>query len=330
MVKAIFLGDQCQVDRVWGPEQRARLRKIVEIEDQVWRAEDLVSGGPALREVEAVFSTWGMPRLEQAALDAMPALKVVFYAAGSVRHFAEPLWERGVRVASAWVANGVPVAEFTLAQVILGLKQAWAHAEMLRREGPRGWRHLPMNGVYGASVGIVSLGVIGRRVVESLRPLQLKLRAYDPYVDEARAASMGVELVSLESIFASCEVVTLHTPWLKETEGLVTGALIESMKPGATLINTSRGAVIDEPAMIEVLERRTDLTAVLDVTHPEPPVEGSPLYRLPNVILTPHIAGSCGMEVRRMADWMVEECEAWRQGLPLRYAVTAEMAARMA
>jgi len=329
--QGIFLGDPFHIDRVWGPDERGRLRARLEISDQVWTPEQLEARPASLRDVEVVFSTWGMPHLLPAQLEALPSLKAVFYAAGSVRAFAEPLWERGITVFSAWTANGVPVAEFTLAHTLLALKQAWTHVRTLREaRSPKAWAHLPMPGVYGATVGILSLGVIGQHVAGLLRPFDLRLRACDPFFDPAKARALGVELCSLEALFQECDVVTIHTPWLKETEGLVTGALIRSMKPGATLINTSRGAVVAEQEMIAVLRERPDLTAVLDVTHPEPPAEGSPLYTLPNVLLSPHIAGSCGMEVRRMAAWMAGEFENWLDGRPLHYAVTREMAARMA
>lgn len=329
--RAIFLGDPSAIARVWGPEQRERLRARVEVPDRVWKAAELPAHAEELNDVEVVFSTWGMPRLEPEQLGALSGVKAVFYAAGTVRGFADPLWERGITVCSAWTANGVPVAEFTLAQIILALKQHWTHVRTLREaRTPAAWTHLPMPGAYRATVGLLSLGVIGRRVVELLRALEVRVRAYDPFINPAEARALGVELASLESIFQESDVVSIHTPWLKETERLVTGGLIRSMKPGATLINTSRGAVVAEDEMIAVLRERADLTAVLDVTHPEPPVAGSPLYTLPNVLLSPHIAGSCGLEVRRMAEWMADEFEAWQQGRPLKYVVTREMAARMA
>jgi phosphoglycerate dehydrogenase-like enzyme len=329
--RGIFLGDAGEMQKVWGPGQRSALRLHVDVEDRVWTADDLERAGEARRGVEVVFSTWGMPLLSARALEALPDLKAVFYAAGSVRSFAAPLWERGITVVSAWQANAVPVAEFTLAHIILALKQYWPHVRVLREEGNAGgWRPLPMPGVYGATVGLVSLGVIGRRVVDALRGFDVQCVAYDPFFNREEARSLGVELRSLEDVFFTADVVSIHTPWLKETEGLITGRLVESMKPGATLINTSRGAVVAEAEMAAVLQRRPDLTAVLDVTHPEPPEEGSLLYSLPNVLLTPHIAGSVGLEVQRMADWMVEECAAWREGRPLRFAVTEEMASRMA
>ncbi len=141
---------------------------------------------------------------------------------------------------------------------------------------------------------------------------------------------MGVELVSLDEACARADVVSLHTPWLKETEKMITGAHFRAMKQGATFLNTARGAVVDEPAMVEVLTERPDLFAVLDVTHPEPPAPDSPLYTLPNVILTPHIAGSMHNECRRMGQYAVDECRRYLAGEPLRWQVTRELADQLA
>jgi phosphoglycerate dehydrogenase-like enzyme len=125
-------------------------------------------------------------------------------------------------------------------------------------------------------------------------------------------------------------VVSVHTPWLKETEGLITGAHLASMKPYSTFINTSRGAVVCEEEMIAALEQRPDLTAVIDVTQPEPPEPESSLYTLPNVILTPHIAGSVDAECRRMGQYMVDELKRFLAGDPLAYGLTKERVKTMA
>ena len=174
-----------------------------------------------------------------------------------------------------------------------------------------------MPGAYGSTVGLVSMGVIGRQVRERLRMLNVNVIAYDPFVSAEQAREYDIEMVALDEVFRRADVVSLHTPWLPETERLVTGALIASMKEGATLINTSRGAVIAEDEMISVLAMRPDLTAMLDVTHPEPPAPDSPLLRLPNVFLTPHIAGAMHNECRRLGRFMVDELRRYVNGEPL-------------
>jgi phosphoglycerate dehydrogenase-like enzyme len=120
----------------------------------------------------------------------------------------------------------------------------------------------------------------------------------------------------------------VHTPDLPETEGMITGALIDSMRPGSTFINTARGQVVREDEMLRVLTKRTDLQAVLDVTTVEPPKEGSPFYTLENIFLTPHIAGSVGRECRRMGRYMVEELERYTNGQPMKWLISPEVAMR--
>lgn len=111
---------------------------------------------------------------------------------------------------------------------------------------------------------------------------------------------------------------------------MIQGRHFALMKPDATFLNTARGAVVDEEGMIEVLQNRPDLMAVLDVTYPEPPKPGSPLYTLPNVVLTPHIAGSLNQECRRMGRYAVEECRRYLRGEKLHWQVTEAMAATLA
>ena len=164
--------------------------------------------------------------------------------------------------------------------------------------------------------------MIGRKLCELLRPFDVRVVAYDPFATEKDAAQLGVELFDLDELFRQSDAVSLHAPWLPETEGMITSELIASMKENAALINTARGAIIRQHELIKVARRRPDLQFVLDVTYPEPPEEGSPLFALPNVVLTPHIAGSMDSECRRMGRFMVEELERFLAGQPLKYRLT--------
>jgi phosphoglycerate dehydrogenase-like enzyme len=166
---------------------------------------------------------------------------------------------------------------------------------------------LPVAGAYQSRVGLVSLSTIGRLVRQRLEPFDLSISAYDPTVSDAEARALDVDLVALPHLFACSDVVSLHAPLIPQTRGLITGELLASMKLGATLINTSQGAVVRESEMIDVLRARPDLTAILDVTDPEPPLPTCGLFDLPNVILSPHIAGSIDGECGRMGQWMVNE-----------------------
>lgn len=329
-MNAVFILGDANFEKVYGPEEQRDIAARVTVLAPPYNAKTILEHPEVLRQADLVFSSWGMALLDETFLAAAPRLKAVFYAAGSVKGFVtEPFWQRQILLCSAWGANAVPVAEFTLAAILFSLKQAFR----LNRDycaSPRASGDRTVPGVYGTTVGLVSLGMIARLVRERLRPFDLKVLAYDPFAKPEEAARLGVTLVPLEVLFRESDVVSLHTPWLKETEGLITGELLASMKPGATFVNTARGAVVREPEMIEVLQRRPDLFAVLDVTYPEPPVADSPLYSLPNVFLTPHIAGSMDHECRRMGRYMIEELDRFLAGQPLAWQVTREKAALLA
>jgi phosphoglycerate dehydrogenase-like enzyme len=325
-MKAVYLLPEHSYDLVYGPDERRDIAARVDIAAPRLDPANFLARRGSFDDVEAIFSSWGMPRMDAAFFEVFPQLRVLFYGAGAVNAFVtEDVWTRGVQIANANVANGVPVAEFTVAQIILALKQTWRIAMQIKRE-KRYVRIGPVAGAYRSTVGLVSLGAIGRMVAERLRAYDVHVIAYDPHAPADFARDMGVSLVSLKEVFARADVVSCHTPWLPETERLINGKLLRSMKPGAAFINTARGAVVDEPALIAVLRERPDLFALLDVTWPEPPADDSPLYELPNVVLTPHIAGSMSNECRRMGRVMIDELDRWLRGEALRFRVSREYA----
>jgi phosphoglycerate dehydrogenase-like enzyme len=295
---------------------------------------DAVRSHPdVLRDVEVIFGGWGSPRYDERMLSHAPKLRAIFYGAGSVKSIvSDALWDRGIVVTSAYAANAVPVTEYTVAQILFSLKQGWFFALETKRRAARVPRtERPITGAFGSTVGLISLGMIGRRVAEMLRPFDVRVIAYDPFVTDDAVANLGVTMVpTVESIFEHADVVSLHTPWLKETEGMIRGEHFARMRPNAIFINTARGAVVRENEMIEALAKRPDLTAVLDVTYPEPCAPGSALLTLPNVVLTPHIAGSQGPECRRMGLYMIDELKRYLNGEPLKWAIDRTRAAVMA
>lgn len=328
--KGLFLLNAASCSLIYGPEERAAINSLVDIYAPPQTRESVAANPAVLGPCEILFSGWGAPRLDAAFLAAAPNLRAVFYGAGSVKGIvSDAFWDRGIVLTSSWAANAVPVAEYALSQILFSLKLGWRYVLTIRQERayPRRW---PVPGAYGSTVAIISLGMIGRRVCSLLRAFELRVIAYDPFAAPQTAADLGVTLRSLEECFAEADVVSLHTPWLPETEKMITGTHFRAMKKDATFINTARGAIVDEPAMIEVLQERPDLTAVLDVTYPEPPSPGSPLYTLPNVILTPHIAGSMDRECSRMGRFAVEECRRFLAGQPLQWQITRERAATLA
>lgn len=308
----------------YGPDEQREIAQWADMPAVPLTAGEVVKDPRALIDVDVLFSGWGGPRMDETFLTAAPRLRAVFYAAGDMRDILTPqVFERGIAVSSAKSANSQPVAEYTLSFILLSLK----HALPLARQ-TRAIRSFPSRsgapGCYGSAVGLVSLGAAGLAVLNHLQRFDLRVLAYDPNISPQRARQMNVELVSLDELFRRADVVSVHTPWLPETEGLIRGTHIASMKQGATFINTARGAVVREREMLEVLAARPDLQAVLDVAIKEPPAAESEMYTLPNLILTPHIAGSTGPECRRMGRYMAEELGRYVAGEPLRWPVRPE------
>lgn len=330
MTKAIYICNREAFDLVYGPDEQVAIDHLVDVYTPPQTRETILANLSMLADTEVILSSWGMATMDASFLAAAPRLKTVFYGAGSIRSFmTEAAWERGIIVISAYSANAVPVAEFTLAQIMLSLKHTWYYVLETKAKGE--YPPLtPTPGGYGTTVGLVSLGEIGRRVAAALQNFDVQVIAYDPYVNKKEARRLHVQLCTLEDVFQRADVVSLHTPWLPETVGLIQGHHFASMKAGATFINTARGAVVREQEMIRVLEQRPDLYAVLDVTYSEPPEPASPLYSLPNVVLTPHIAGSQDRECRRMGQLIVEEVRRYVAGQPLQWAISREKAAHAA
>ncbi|MER5437946.1 hydroxyacid dehydrogenase [Streptomyces sp. NPDC002790] len=285
-----------------------------------------------LAGVEVLVTGWGCPPLDADVLAAAPALKAVVHSAGSVRgHVTDACWERGIAVSSAAAANALPVAEYTLAMILLHGKHVLERARDFHRERERGdWLLTsPEVGNYRRTVGLLSASLIGRRVIELLRPFDFEVLLHDPYVSEEDASELGVERVGLPELFTRSDLLSVHTPLLPATTGLVSRELLSSMRPGATLINTARGAVVDQDALTDVV-RAGRIRAVLDVTDPEVLPADHPLWDCPNALITPHLAGSQGSEWQRLADTAVGELTRWSRGDGFAHPVRRERLAYLA
>ncbi|MEV0977558.1 hydroxyacid dehydrogenase [Streptomyces sp. NPDC049915] len=285
-----------------------------------------------LADAEVLVTGWGCPPLDEAVLAAAPRLRAVVHTAGSVRgHVTDACWERGIEVSSAAAANALPVAEYTLSMILLTGKRALERAREYRAVRRRIDALVTPRSVgnHHRTVGILSASLIGRRVVELLRPHDVEVLLHDPYVTDADAAELGVRRVELAELFRRADTVSVHTPLLPTTRGLVSRTLIDSMRPDAVLINTARGAVIDQDALTDAaLAGR--IRAVLDVTDPEVLPPEHPLWDCENVLITPHLAGSQGNEWRRLADLAVAETARWASGAGFLHPVRRERLAFLA
>ena len=324
----------CKGDRfasVFPEYIKDEIRHDFALDDAVYTAEDL--GRVDFSDVEAIFSTWGMPSLTEEEIKAhLPSLKYVFYAAGTVQSFARPFLNLGIKVFSAWQANAVPVAEYSVAQILLATKGFFALYPRNKKESRAAMisAKRPYKGNYGAKIGILGDGAIGSLVIEELLRHKLEIWVFSITMSEERAAELGVKLASLKEIFAECDVISNHLANNEKTKGIINAELIDSMRPYSTFINTGRGAQVDEAALAAKLASDNTISAALDVTDPEPPLEGSPLLTLDNVTLTPHIAGSDGLEVERMSQYMIDEYRRIAAGEQPLYEVSLEMLERMA
>ncbi|HEY5223266.1 MAG TPA: hydroxyacid dehydrogenase [Microbacteriaceae bacterium] len=325
-LKGLLVMEQSRRNDVYPPSVLERLQATIDWVAPACTREQLESDPQLMVDADVLFTGWGAPVLDAAFLALAPRLRLVLAAAGSIRATTTTeFWDCGIPIVSAASANAIPVAEYAFAQIILALKQA----HRISRE-VRATRSYPdksgVTGAYGARVGILSLGEIGRLVAARMATLDVTVAAYDPFLGEQAAHRFGVQTDSLQGIFATSDVVSVHTPLLDETVGLIDEPLLRSMKRGATLINTARGAVINEGDLALVLLSRPDLTAVLDVTWPEPPATDSALFALPNVVLTGHVAGSQGRECARMGELVTEEVERFARRESLKHAVDASTA----
>lgn len=320
---AMFAMTAENVPRVFPADALGRLRELVDIDPTVV-ARDFTD--PDVRErlavTEILITGWGCPVIDAGALEAAPELRAVLHAAGSVKGFTtQAVWDRGIAVSSAAAANALPVAEYTLAMILLAGKNVFAYRDRLRDE--RAFPHgeiLPGVGNFGRRVGVVGASRVGRRLIELLRPFDLRVSLADPYVDEAGAAALGVPLLPLDALLAGSDIVTVHAPQTPETRHLVGRRELALMPAGAVLVNTARGSLVDHDALVAEL-RSGRISAVLDVTDPEPLPADSPLLGLPNAFVTPHLAGSQGNEVARLGATVLGELERLLAGRELEFRV---------
>lgn len=333
-IRAAFITNSPElIDRVYPESVRQRLNELLDLLPGVLTEETLAARAEEVKDVRVLLSTWGIPALTQQRIaEIFPNLQVLFYGAGSVQAFARPFLARGVRVFSAWAANAVPVAEYTVSQIVLSGKGCFQamrrYRDHDRDDAKRFVASQPCN--YRIRVGLLGAGMIGRMVAERLRAYEYEVLIYDPFVSDETLAALGARRATLEEIFSTCQIISNHVANLPSTVGMIDEKLLRSMLPNATFINTGRGAQVDEAALARAMEECPDRTALLDVTFPEPPDADSPLLRLPNVFLTPHIAGSMGREVARMGAYMADECARILSGEAPRYEVTPAMLETMA
>lgn len=288
-------------DSLFSPEDIRRLEELGRVN---WAdSPDPIDEDQAveiLRDCQVGIGSWKTPWPSPEVVSACPNLRLWEHVAGTVRKFFGPHLEgRDITIASCKTAIADNVAEMALGEIIIGLRRVIENSTA-NRCGQGG---KPENAIVlsSATVGVVAASQVGRRVIRLLKPFGCKVLLFDPFVAEQEAAEMGVELVlRLVELCRRSDAVSLHTPSTPDTRKIIGRTELEAMKDDAVFVNTSRGACVDEEALIGELSKGR-LLAFLDVTEPEPPDEDSPLRALPNCIYTSHIAGPPGRNMGRQA-----------------------------
>lgn len=315
-MRAALLMDPALVPFVFGDDEQQRLAEMLEID--MTDAATSLAGIASPSEVELLITGWGVPVIDRDGLDAFPALRAIVHWGGGIGFLDEAASARGIRISSARAANAVPVAEFTQAMITLAAKDAFwlsrqycAEQRFIDREATA-----PRAGLFRTTVGIVGASTIGTMVIEKLRASDVEVLLYDPYATPETAQRLGAELIDdLEELARRSRILSVHAPETPRTAGMISRALLAALPDGATLVNTARGALVDQDALVDELQRGR-LRAVLDVTEPDVLEAGHPLYTLPNVFLTPHLAGSMGVELRRLGESALAEVERFVAGAP--------------
>lgn len=313
------------LDYAFTAQQLDRLGRAGELLNNGDPVDDLSTPVAAelLARTDVVVGHWGCPTLTAEVLDSAPQLALFAYAAGTVKwQVTDAVWDRDIRVTSAAAANAVPVAEYTVAAILFANKGVFSFAARERDPSADVAIDPARIGNVGRRVGLVGASHVGRLVIDLLAPYDLEVAVSDPYLSDAEAAELGVGLMDLDELCGWAELLSLHAPEVESTKGMIGAAQLAAMPDGATLVNTARGGLVDEAALISELSTGR-ISAVLDVTVQEPTPADSPLRTLPNVFLTPHVAGAAGTEMVRLAELAVQEVERWSRGEPALHPVTA-------
>lgn len=327
MRRILLLPPSDLADRLFSEPVRARLGALGEVipnpHETNYTTEQLADLIPG---VEACVASWGSPNFTPEVMERADSLKIISYAAGSVKHIVtDSVFEKGVVVCTSQPAMAISVAAMNVAMMEIMLRNVVNLAIAIRME--RTWRPHGVGGpreLNGKLVGIIGASLIGREVIRYLKPFDVEIWIADPYITDEDAKTLGGKKVTLEDIFVHCDVISVNAPLTEETRGMITREHLRTIKDGAVLVNTARGAIIDHEALLDEL-RTGRFSAALDVTDPEPLPDGHEFYSLPNVVFTPHISGGTPEMVARQGEWAVRNLELFYSGGTPDRIVTPDM-----
>lgn len=323
-MKLCFNLDRSVFDKCFSETTQQRLQKLVDLDLRVPAAGELTATllRKIARDCDGIICGWGSLPLDEDLLSSASQLRIALHCGGTIRNIATPaMWKRGVRVTSAANVNGIPVAEYCLGMVLMCFRDVFAQQLRFHAHGRRAWNVPKICSYLGSTVGIIGMGNAGKHLLKLLGNFRMHtlIHSFYPF-----SSPPGVEHVELDQLMRRSDAVILLAPNLPEYRHMIDGRRLKLMRDGAFFINAARGALVDEGALIQELESGR-ITACLDITNPEPPVEGSPLYQLPNCILTPHVAGSIGNECLQLGDQVLRELEHYLAGHPFENEITEKM-----
>lgn len=323
MIRALLSMDAAAFPLVFGPDSRRRLADLIDVDLTRPDRSPMDLSASERHDIELLVTGWGAPSLGARELDALPRLRAIVHWGGGVGFLDPSATQRGIAVSSARAANAVPVAEFTLAMIVLAAKDAfWVSRDYTHRQEPVDREvELAHTGLFDRTIGVVGASSIGTLVLQMLQSHDVNTVVFDPFATTEQARSLGAQLTGdLVDLARRSSILTVHAPELPQTRGMISRKVLAALPDGATVINTARGSLIDQEALVEEL-RDGRLRAVLDVTEPDVLPAGHPLYSLPNVYLTPHLAGSTGSELLRLGAAAVSEVERFVAGIPFAHPI---------
>ncbi|MBE6964533.1 MAG: hydroxyacid dehydrogenase [Ruminococcaceae bacterium] len=261
-----------------------------------------------VKDSNVIITSWQTPMLDNEILDLCPELLGVIHGAGSVKDvIGDDVIQRELRVTASANEISRGVAETTLGIAIAACKGFfWLPQES--RDGL--WREnfCKVTDFYGLKIGVIGAGYAGRHFIKLLKSFCVEILVYDPYVPAEQIIFLGAEKLELDALMSQCDVISVHAPSIPETDNMINRNNLKLLKEGAVLINTSRGSLINEEDLIAECKKR-NITAVLDVTAPEPPAQDSELRKLPNIHLLQHTAGVTNNGSKRIGRHVCEEAQ---------------------
>ncbi len=322
----ILCSSQCRKQYVTDPD----LQRLAQFADPEWiECTDGQSDGDQqsdhsdlirrIGSAQAIVLCSGAPKMTAALMAQLPDLRLLGDMEGdrfAHRIDVEAAWDRGVRAVDTTNGTSYPVSEWALAMMIICLRNAGMHfRNMIAGKTTRSYeeRGYLDGDLFGKTVGLIGCGHIGRRLIKFLKPFETPVYVYDPYLPREMADALGFTLTSLENVLSKTDVIVCLAPITPRTQGLIGAHEINLIPPGKVFVNVSRGQIVDSDALITRL-KRGDLVAGLDVFDPEPVPSDSEVLGLPNVFLSPHIAGVTAPSYPRMFSLMVDELDRFFQG----------------